>query len=235
MRKEKFTPNEYYHIYNRTIMNVPIFKNDQNANRLKQSMLFANSTISSKIFQFLRDSEKSSETKFIEAIKLSKEGEKLVDILCYAIMPDHYHILVKERVDGGIINFVRKCDISITKYINTKNKRRGPIFESLFKSKHVNSNEYLTHLSTYIHLNPLDIISGKEWRNHKLKNWGKIRKKIIDYPWSSLKLFLEDKSDPVVSGEKSILGQFKNKKDYESFLCEWSEDSFISTKDITLE
>ena len=235
MRKEKFIPNEYYHIYNRTIMNVPVFKDGQNAKRIKQSMLFANSTISSKIFQFLRDNEKQSEIKFIEAMNMLTKGEKLVDILCYAIMPDHYHMLIKERVDGGIINFVRKCDISITKYINTRNKRRGPIFESLFRSKHIDSNKYLTHLSTYIHLNPLDIISGKEWRNHKLENWSKIRKKIIDYPWSSLKFFLEEKFDPIVSGEKVILEQFKNKKDYESFLCEWSEDSFINTKDITLK
>ena len=216
-------------------MNVPVFKDGQNAKRIKQSMLFANSTISSKIFQFLRDSEKPAETKFIEAEKILTKGEKLVDILCYAIMPDHYHMLIKERVDGGIINFVRKCDISITKHINTRDKRRGPIFESLFKSKHLDSNEYLTHLSTYIHLNPLDVISGKEWRNHKLENWSKIRKKIIDYPWSSLKFFLEDKPDPIVSGEKAILEQFKNKKDYESFLREWSEDSFNNTKDIALE
>ena len=216
-------------------MNVPIFKNNQTAKRIKQSMLFANSTISSKIFQFLRDSEKQSEIKFIEAMNMLTRGEKLVDILCYAIMPDHYHMLIKEKTDGGIINFVRKCDISITKYINTKNKRRGPIFESLFKSKNVDSNEYLTHLSTYIHLNPLDIISGKEWRNHKLENWSKIKKEIINYPWSSLKFFLEDKTDPIVSGEKAILEQFKNKKDYELFLREWSEDFFINTKDIILE
>ena len=109
-------------------MNVPVFKDGQNAKRIKQSMLFANSTISSKIFQFLRDNEKQSEIKFIEAINMLTKGEKLVDILCYAIMPDHYHMLIKERVDGGIINFVRKCDISITKYINMRKKRRGPIF-----------------------------------------------------------------------------------------------------------
>ena len=164
-----------------------------------------------------------------------KEGEKLVDILCYVIMPDHYHMLIKERKENGIINFVRKCDISITKYINTKDKRRGPIFESLFKSKHVDSNEYLLHLSTYIHLNPLDIISGREWRNHKLKNWSKIRKKITDYPWSSLKFFINNDLDPIISGEGVVLEQFKNKKDYELFLCEWSEDSFNNMRDITLE
>ena len=235
MRKEKFIPNEYYHVYNRTIMNVPIFKNDQNTKRLKQSMLFANSTISSKIFQFLRDSEKPMEIKFDEATKMLDRGEKLVDILCYAIMPDHYHMLIKEKKDGGIINFVRKCDISITKYINTRDKRRGPIFESLFKSKHVDSNEYLLHLSTYIHLNPLDVISGKEWRSHKLENWSKIRKKITDYPWSSLKFFINNDPDPIISGEEVVLEQFKNKKDYELFLCEWSEDSFNNMRDIILE
>ena len=55
-------------------MNVPVFKDGQNAKRIKQSMLFANSTISSKIFQFLRDNEKQSEIKFIEAIKICKNA-----------------------------------------------------------------------------------------------------------------------------------------------------------------
>lgn len=223
MRKISFVPGEYYHIYDRTILNVPEFKDYKNAHRLAASFLLANSTISSEAFQFLRNNQNVSAE---EVSKILKQGEKLVDILCYSIMPDHYHLLLKERRENGISNFIRKCNISIAKYINIKNDRLGPIFESRFKAKHIDSNEYLLHLSLYIHLNPLDIFIGKEWRRNALKDWFSAKKKLFSYPWSSIKAFSDDNhQDPIISGTKIILDQFKNKKDYESFLRNWSGET----------
>ncbi len=216
-------PNEYYHIYNRTIFNMPEFKNIANARRLNQAFLIANSTKASEAFLFLRNNKNAT---IEDAIKIIKQGEKLVDVLCYVIMPDHYHLLLKERRENGITSFIHRCNISIAKYINIKNNKSGPVFESLFKSKHISSNEYLLHLSLYIHLNPLDFLANKDWRNHKLKNWNLIRKKLLDYPWSSLKCFLnENYQDRIISGTEMILNQFKNKKEYEVFLQSWSEES----------
>lgn len=237
MRKEKFVPEEYYHIYNRTISNYLVFNNEANAKRLLQAFLFANSTKSSEAFECLRNNNSAKPTSDVgsgsgllnKALEILKQGEKLVDLLCYAIMPDHYHLLLKERKEDGIITFVHRCNISISKYINIKSNRKGPLFESRFKSKHVNSNDYLVHLSAYIHLNPLDVISGKEWREHKLTNWGDVRKQLLDFPWSSLKSFLgKDTSDnfnPIVSGQEMITGQFKNNQEYESRLKNWATDA----------
>jgi len=226
MRKEKFVTEEYYHIYNRTIANYSVFNNEGNAKRLLQAFLFANSTKSSEAFQVLRNNKESSVKESLEIIK---RGEKLVDLLCYAIMPDHYHLLIKERKENGIINFVHKCDISISKYINIKNDRKGPLFESRFKSKHVDINDYLVHLSAYIHLNPLDIITGKEWREHKLDNWSKIRKPLLNFPWSSLKLFFGEKAgnhlDSILSGCEIITNQFKSSHEYELRLKRWATNS----------
>src|SRR3989344_3213355 len=155
MRKEKFVQEEYYHIYNRTIANYRIFNDEKSAAKLSQGFLLANSTKSSKAFKCLRNNQPKATCDVAlgweKALETLKQGEKLVDLLCYVIMPDHYHLLVKERKENGIINFVRKCDISISKYINTKNNRKGPLFESRFKSKHIDSNEYLVHSSVYIH------------------------------------------------------------------------------------
>ncbi len=233
MRKTNFVPGEYYHIYDRTILNTPEFKDYKNAHRLTRSFLLANSTVSSEVFQFLRNHENVSTEKILETLK---QGEKLVDILCYSVMPDHYHLLLKERKESGISNFIRKCNISIAKYINIKNNRLGPIFESRFKAKHIDSNEYLLHLSLYIHLNPLDIFIGKEWRKHALKDWFSAKKKLFHYPWSSIKAFLDNNyQDPIISGTKIILGQFKNKKDYEAFLRDWSEDTFNLLEDFIID
>jgi len=96
MRKTPFVAGEYYHIYSRTILNVHEFKDNKNAERLAQAFLIANSTKSTEAFQFLRNNENATINDVLEIIK---QGEKLVDILCYAIMPDHYHLLVREIKD----------------------------------------------------------------------------------------------------------------------------------------
>lgn len=220
-RKEKFLPGEYYHIYCRTILNIPEFKDFKNAERLSQAFLLANSTNSSHAFSYLR---KSKSATMKNAVEIAQGGEKIVDVVCYSIMPNHYHLLLKEVKDGGITEFIRKCNTSIAKYINIKNERKGSLFESKFKSRHVNSNEYLTHLSVYINLNPLDFISGKEWRTGKLKDWEKNKKELLNYDWSSAKYFLTNIDDKIISGAEIILEQFKNKGDYEKFLQNWSID-----------
>jgi putative transposase len=233
LRKEKFILGEYYHIYNRTILNTPRFRNSKNCARLIQAFLLANSTQSMQAFQFLRN---HPEAALEDALKISQEGTKLVDVLCYTIMPDHYHLLLKEREENGITSFIHKCNISVAKYINIKNNSSGPIFESLFRSKNISTNEYLLHLSLYIHLNPLDFLEGRNWREHKIKNWQSAMKNLIDYPWSSLKFFLDKKyDDRILSGTDIILEQFKGKTEYESFLRTWSEESFAFIDNVIIE
>lgn len=233
MRKTPFISGEYYHIYSRTILNSPEFKDNRNSERLAHAFLIANSTKSSEAFLFLRNN-KDAPVEY--AIEIAKKGEKLVDVLCYCIMPDHYHLLIRELKDNNISNFIRKCNISISKYVNTKNDRRGPLFESRFNSKHIDTNEYLLHLSLYIHLNPLDFISGREWRENKLKDWTNAKKKLLDYPWSSLRAYLDaNYKDQIVSDTEIIVNQFDGGKDYEEFLKDWSEESFGGIKDFILE
>jgi len=233
MRKTPFVPDEYYHIYSRTILNVPEFRDNRNAERLAQAFLITNSTKSSEAFLFLKNNKNVT---INDALEIVRQGEKLVDVLCYCIMPDHYHLLLKELKEGGISNFIRKSNISIAKYVNIKNDRRGPLFESRFNSKHIDTNEYLVHLSLYIHLNPLDFISGRAWRENKLKGWPGEKKKLLEYPWSSLKSYLDDNHrDPIISGTEIITDQFDNNKDYELFLQDWSEESINKIRDFLLE
>ena len=246
LRKENFVIGEYYHIYSRTLLNIPEFQNKDTARKLAQTFLHANSTKSSQAFGYLRNNIKTS---LENALEISKSGEKLTEILCYAIMPNHYHVLAKEIREKGITDFARKCNTSIAKYINTKTGRKGPLFESKFKSKRVDSNKYLLHLATYIHLNPLDFLENKDWRKNKINNWGESKKKLLNYPWSSIKCFInnpsssstqdfdEDIYSNIVSGTKTITDQFNGnvKNEYENFLQEWSGSDYSSTPDFDEE
>lgn len=231
--REKFVPGEYYHIYSRIILNTPEFKDNQVAERLALIFLVANSMKSSEIFQYLRNNNNSPQEKILEIVR---QGEKIIDILCYSIMPDHYHLLLREKKENGIYRFMHKCNTSIAKYINVKKDRVGPLFESRFKAKHVDSNVYLLHLSAYIHLNPLDFLIGKTWREHKIRDWNSARKKLLGYPWSSLEFYINENSkNPIISGANIIKKQFVNNQDYESFMRDWAEEELPSEMKSFLE
>ena len=140
MRKTPFVPGEYYHIYNRTILSVPEFKEKNNCNRLIQAFLLANSTKSSQAFEYLRNNNKpvyetGLRARLNNALEIARSGEKLVDVLCYVIMPDHYHLLIREVKEKGITEFIRKCNISIANYINKTKTGEG-----LFLKADLNQN-----------------------------------------------------------------------------------------------
>lgn len=135
--------------------------------------------------------------------RLNKDN-KIVEIICYCLMPNHFHFLLKQISDGGVTEFVSKLSNSYTKYFNTKNKRTGPILQGEFKSVHVETDEQLIHLSRYIHLNPLVSFLTKD---------------LNSYRWSSYKEYVGlDKAG--IGYKKIVLGQFKSPKDYQSFVLD---------------
>ena len=76
-----------------------------------------------------------------------------MEIICYCLMPNHLHLLLRQLMDGGISKFMSNFANSYTRYFNTKSKRKGPVFEGKFKAKRIETDEQLLHLSRHIHLN----------------------------------------------------------------------------------
>lgn len=141
----------------------------------------------------------------MEKIKRIENQIELVEILCYCLMPNHFHFLLKQNTDGGITHFVRKFANSYTRYFNTKYDRIGPLFQGTFKAKLIENDEYLLQVSKYIHRNPL-----------------KLNSNLYSYPYSSYVHYLSQDKHPFCNTE-FILSYFSRTSPnlgYQSFVEE---------------
>ncbi len=184
---------EFYHLFNRGIDKRHIFLQQRDFKRFKQTFIY---------YQLIGNKIKFSNFAKSELnLILPSQENKLIDIICYCLMPNHFHFLVRQLKDNGISIFISQLCNSYTKYFNTKYKRVGPILEGSFKAVRVESNDQLIHLSRYIHLNP--VVSG-------------LVGKLGEYPWSSYEEYMQNNSNLCLAGE--ILNFFSSKEKYRQFL-----------------
>jgi len=155
-RKEKLVEGTVYHIFNRSIADFKIFNNDLEYLRIKNMIRYYQ--IESADFKFSKfiTLEKIKEDGFnSNFISFSQGKEKLVQIIAYCIMPTHFHLILKQLKEKGISIFMRNILNSYSHYFNIKHKRKGPLWESRFQNKFVETDEQLLHLTRYVHLNPV--------------------------------------------------------------------------------
>jgi len=141
-----FKVGGYYHIYNRGTDKRKIFLDKGDLYYFFDSIQIYNSV---EKFNNRASSKNSRKINLEKA----KNSEKLVSIIAYALLPNHYHFILKEEVEGGISKFMQKLGTSYTKYFNNKYKRTGVLFQGKFKAKEIYSDESLNHISVYVNMN----------------------------------------------------------------------------------
>lgn len=202
IRKLVFANEEIYHLYNRSIEQKPVFTDKRECQR---------AVIALDHYRFLTPVLKLSRALELPLNKrsnyfqnLKKVNRRMVEIICYCLMPNHFHFLVKQKTDKGIQKFVKNFSNSYARYFNTKHERTGPLFQGAFKAVRIEADEQLTHVSRYIHLNPTTSFLIKE------KNLG-------DYPWSSLPEYL-GKTPQNICDKEIILNAFSSIEAYRNFV-----------------
>ena len=156
-------------------------------------------------------------------------GEPLVSIGAWCLMTNHFHILVRQEVDGGITKFMKKLGTGYSMFFNIKYQRQGALFGGLFKSKLIGVDDnYMRQLLAYIHLNPLDIeFSGwdKEEKKNKYSK-SKMKEFLEDYRYSSYLDYLgKDRVESNILLRKNFPDYFEDKKSFKDFV----EDYFITS------
>lgn len=199
IRKEKFAQGEYYHIYNRGVDKRSIFLNKTDLQRFFQSMEEFN--VKEPIGSLYLNTFNK------EKLRLRSPASQLVSFVAFCLNPNHYHFLLTPLVEKGIEKFMQRLGTGYTLYFNERQKRSGSLFQGKFKSKHINSNEYLLHASSYVNLNNYD------------KN-GKIKNKLSMSSWEEYIGI----SNTGFCDKSIILGQFQSIKEHRKFaLDSWKE------------
>lgn len=203
LRKQLFVVGEYYHLYNRGTEKRIIFLDKKDYEYFLFLMYACNTTKSIK----LRDVHENFNPK-----------ENIIEIGIYCLMPNHFHILVREKKEGGISKYMLKLMTGYSMYFNKKYKRTGKLYEGVFRSRHTNKDTYLKYLYAYIHLNPAKIID-KSWRNNKNKNITNLLKYVFSYPYSSLKEYNNEKFKIINPSQFPVY--FKKPIHHKKELSEW--------------
>jgi putative transposase len=132
-------------------------------------------------------------------------------------MPNHFHILAKEIIENGISTYMRKLLTAYSMYFNKKYKRTGKLYEGVFKSVHIDKDEYLKYIYSYIHLNPAKLIN-KNWKECN-GNITKLLQYVFDYSYSSLKEYSLKNYKIITPSE--FPNYFNNPIDHKKELFEW--------------
>lgn len=183
-RKSLFVEGEYYHVYNRGVDKRNIFPNDYDYNRFILLLHVLNTNKNLKIRDLLKGNS------FNGLLKI-KNDDPIVAIGAYCLMPNHFHLLVTPLVEGGLSKFMLKLQTSYSMYFNIKNKRSGSLFEGPYKSQHLDTDEYLKYLYSYIHLNPAKL-KDKDWIKNGAKDFKSLKEFIMSYKYSSINEYVKN-------------------------------------------
>lgn len=200
-RKTIFAINETYHVASRSIAQVPIFNETRDYQRALEVVDFYRYIKPPLSFSHYKRLPKEDKEKFIKNLRKQKT---LIEIIAFCLMPNHCHFLLKQNEEKGISIFMRNFQDSYARYFNTKYKRAGGLFQSMFKAIRIETNEQLLHVLRYIHLNPVSafLIEVKDLEN---------------YPWSSFPEYMNF-SRPLFTNPKFILSFFKTRDVYKKFV-----------------
>ncbi|MBI2474138.1 MAG: transposase [Candidatus Taylorbacteria bacterium] len=173
-RKFVFSVGEYYHVFTRGIDKCVVFGDTADFERFQTLLYVANSEKSIHLSTLPED---------MDPYEMDR-GETLTDIGCYAEMPNHPHLLLKEKKENGISKFLGKLLTGYSMYFNTKNKRSGSLFVRPYKAEHANTDVYLKYLFAYITLNPLSL-KFPSWKENGLFDLEKARIFLQNYKYGS--------------------------------------------------
>lgn len=243
MKKPPFENNQIYHIYNRGVEKRPVFLEKNNYLRFSGNLFDFNNTVSvlpSNVRFMLRKPATANTDNLIHCLEVQllnsvMKRKPLVEILAFCLLPNHFHLLLRQLTDGGIVKFMQKLGTGYTNYFNQKYDRVGSLFQGRFKATLIQKESHFLYMPYYIHLNPLDLIES-QWREGKINNVSKAIKFLENYRWSSFQDYIGKLNFPLVTQRNFLLKSFGKKTEYKRATMQWLKKmNFDNIQDLTLE
>ncbi len=181
LRKTALVEGETYHVYNRGAHKGRIFTQDEDYGRFLLLLHLCNGSQPVVMRDLVNQYKGRS---FVEMFEGEKPDKSLVDVLAYCFMPNHFHLVLRQKTKGGITKFMNRVGTAYSMYFNTKYQHSGTLFQGRFKSVHVNSEEYFRYIFSYVHLNPIELVESS-WKEKGVEDKTKVRRFVNEYAYSS--------------------------------------------------
>lgn len=191
---KQYAENSYYHVYNRGVEKRAIFLDKQDY-----------AVFLYYLFVYLAPAD--TVLKHYPKLNWNLRKNNLsqhIEIVCYCLMPNHFHFLVRQKDSNAMTKLVRQLTNGYTRYFNEKYDRVGSLFQGPFKAALIETDSYLLHLSRYIHRNILDLPEITTWEDFE------------HYPWSSYQFYIGKTQSSYVSS-RQILDFFSQKEPLVSY------------------
>ena len=192
-----------FHVYNRGVEKRKIYIDDCDYKRFIFSLGLFNS-------QSPTNPNAHRTTPMME-VPLPSLGftteENLVEIMAFCLMPNHYHLMIRPKIERGLTMFMRKLGTGYTNYFNLRYKRVGSLFQGIYKQKPVTTDSHFNWLPHYIHCNPF-VGSGTS-------------NIYTEYPWSSYGEYAGEAKYPDIVDTSFLSSWFESSENFKRETSEW--------------
>jgi len=214
-----FSSDHIYHVYNRGVEKRKIFLENRDYVRFIHDLFILNNENSVSNINYYFEGY-AIEKNLIER----KPRKLLVEILAFALMPNHFHLILRQKANNGIVRFMQKIGVAYSKFFNQKYDRVGSLFQGRFKSVILENESHFLYLPFYVHANPVSLMNGKS-------SVRKMMGYLESYRWSSHLDYSGKHNFPSVISREFILGTFGSeeiyKKQFKQFLSSKEKTSFL--------
>jgi putative transposase len=211
MRKPPFVNGDIYHIFNRGVEKRIIFTDDSDYLRFVHSLYeFNDEGAVSNFSYYFNPKTMEVQARNPRFPTLRVKRKPLVELLVFTLMPNHYHLMLRQITDDGIVKFMQKIGTGYTNYFNNKYERVGPLFQGRFRAAPVKKESHFIHLPHYIHTNPLKLADSE---SNPLQF-------LISYRWSSFPDYIGHKNFPSVTKREFLLEVFGGENAYKQYTIE---------------
>lgn len=225
MRVEPYTIGSYVHVIKRGSRGLPIVKDE--GDRWRFLLMLYHFNDSYKSDNWYRELMDNKIANTFQRPPNWPKRKKIVEILCFCLLDNHFHLLLKEIIPGGVSKFMQKLGNGMSKHYNEKYDSKGSIFQGAFKLKTISSDEYLRYVSAYIQVkNTFEMFPGGIQKAFEM--FDKAYLWSTKYPYSSLGNYAGVFENPIV--DRGLLGEvFSSAKEYKDF----SNDFILGRKNVS--
>jgi putative transposase len=219
-----------YHVLNRGVEKRKIFLKNQDYSRFIFGLEFFNNEATTNLWNLL--SRGGTVPPRILGKRIATERDRkqkpLVELLAFTLMPNHYHLVLREIQEGGISLFMRKMG-GYSTYFNKQYKRVGSLLQSRYTSVPIQNDVQLSNVFVYVHTNPVELIEP-EWKEFKVKDPKNALAYLENYRWSSYHDYVGNPTFPLTTQRTFFLDFYGKEQNCRRAVKDWVEFKAQSTE-----